>query len=312
MTVGVAGFPMARNGFIAQRLLNAGHRVVVFGEGADTERLVARGARPAATARELARCCETIFCCALSSQEIEQLLTSEDGLLAGAGAGTVLFDVTIMPPLTARRLGGLAAQTGVHYLETPASGGHRSAVETMSMIVSGDEAVFARHRKVLDDVAQPVTYVGAKGAASVIKLLNELLIMGFGAIVDEALTLASLAGIAGETLRQALLTMVAAPLVEAADGSPLGWRVPHSALPLGMAAKLNRDFTPDGSLTVATQVLMDLAALADASNFPAPMSTATAGVYRRALEAGLPDVAAATLLLRERLAGLGSTVIDGQ
>src|ERR1700730_2387005 len=118
MLVGVAGFPMPRNEFIAHRLLNAGYDLVVFGESQHTARLVECGAQPATTAKELAAVCEVIFCCAADSPGIEQLLTSADGVLAGTSAGAVLFDVTIMSPLTARRLESTAVRTGVHYLET--------------------------------------------------------------------------------------------------------------------------------------------------------------------------------------------------
>ena len=63
---------------------------------------------------------------------------------------------------------------------------------------------------------------------------------------------------------------------------------------------------------MSAKVLLEVTATAGALGLPAPVITAAASVYQDTLEAGFPDVALATLLFRERVAGLGHIVAAPQ
>ena len=59
-------------------------------------------------------------------------------------------------PHELERLAALAAMRGVATLECPVTGGvHKAAAGEITVIVGGDEAVFAAHRAVLEAMGEP-------------------------------------------------------------------------------------------------------------------------------------------------------------
>jgi 3-hydroxyisobutyrate dehydrogenase len=84
----------------------------------------------------------------------------------------------------------------VSTLEAPVTGGvHKAAACEITVIVGGDDEVFAAHRPLLEAIGRPVFHVGPLGKASVIKVITNLLALSNLVAVGEALMLAKLAGL---------------------------------------------------------------------------------------------------------------------
>jgi 3-hydroxyisobutyrate dehydrogenase-like beta-hydroxyacid dehydrogenase len=84
--LGVMGAPMARN------LLRAGHAVSVLSRSPEpVQRLVAAGAAAASTPAQLASRADVIVAMLPDEQVTASLLGGEDGLWAGARAGSILL-----------------------------------------------------------------------------------------------------------------------------------------------------------------------------------------------------------------------------
>jgi 2-hydroxy-3-oxopropionate reductase len=111
--------------------------------------------------------------------------------------------------VAARRLAERVAAAGGVMLDAPVSGGEIGAINaTLSIMVGGDVAAFAKVRPVLECMGNPerIVHVGAEpGSGQVCKVCNQMAIGGALAGVSEAMALARKAGVDPALVRQALL-----------------------------------------------------------------------------------------------------------
>ena len=83
------------------------------------------------------------------------------------------FDLSTNSPTLVRKISAAFAAKGAHMLDAPVSGGPAGARSgRMALWVGGDEAVFKRHKSVLDAMGDQARYVGPIGAGSVAKLVH--------------------------------------------------------------------------------------------------------------------------------------------
>src|SRR2546428_11292161 len=165
MKIGFIGLgAMGRH--MAANLIRAGNELVVHDVRQEASAPHRRaGAGWAETPREVAEATEVVFTSLPGPPEVEAVALGEQGLLAGLAAGKVYFDLTTNAPALVRRIHGLFEARGIHMLDAPVSGGPRGAeTRRLALWVGGDEAVFERHRPVLDAIGDQPYYVGPLGA----------------------------------------------------------------------------------------------------------------------------------------------------
>ena len=196
MKIGFIGLgTMGRH--MASNLIKAGHALVVN----DVRREAAAphlqaGARWADTPRELAQASEVVFTSLPGPPEVEAVALGDQGLLAGLAAGKAYFDLSTNAPALVRRIHAAFAARGVHMLDAPVSGGPRGAEsKKLALWVGGDEAVFTRHKPVLDAIGDQAYYVGPIGAGSVAKLVHNCAGYVIQTALAEVFTLGVKAGV---------------------------------------------------------------------------------------------------------------------
>ena len=142
---GTMGGPMAG------RLIDAGHQLTVYDVRPDAmSALCARGARPAENPAAVARSSEVVFSSLPGPAEVEQVaLDPESGVLAGLQQGGAYIDMTTNAPAVARRVAAACRARGLEMLDAPVSG----RPPTMTVMVGGDDAVFAKYRPLLAAMA---------------------------------------------------------------------------------------------------------------------------------------------------------------
>ncbi|HAM54077.1 MAG TPA: 3-hydroxyisobutyrate dehydrogenase [Candidatus Rokubacteria bacterium] len=196
MRIGFVGLgTMGRH--MAANLLRAGHTLVVHDvrrEAAAPH--LAAGAAWADTPRGAAEGAEVVFTSLPGPAEVEAVALGAEGLLAGLAAGAAYFDLTTNAPSLVRRLHAVFAARGVHVLDAPVSGGPRGAESRkLALWVGGDEAVFARHRPVLEAIGDQPYWVGPIGAGSVAKLVHNCAGYVMQTALAEVFTLGVKAGV---------------------------------------------------------------------------------------------------------------------
>jgi 3-hydroxyisobutyrate dehydrogenase len=198
--IGVMGRPMALN------LLKAGHHVTIFArhpEKAGVQEVLQAGARQAPSPRAVAMVSDMVITMLPNSPEVEEVVTGEQGILAGARRGLILIDMSTIAPATSRKLGELAAIQGVHFLDAPVSGGSQGAVNgTLTIMVGGEREIFEQARPVLEAMgkAEHIFYVGPQGTGEVVKLVNNILVGTIAASIAESFVLGVKAGVDVETM----------------------------------------------------------------------------------------------------------------
>jgi 3-hydroxyisobutyrate dehydrogenase-like beta-hydroxyacid dehydrogenase len=122
MHVGFIGLG-AMGSRMAGRLLAAHHDVVVYNRSRERTRpFEERGAKVAATPRELAADVDLVFSSVANDAALEQVMFGPDGAIAGTRPGVVLVEMSTVNPRTSRRLHQKALGQGASVLDAPVSG----------------------------------------------------------------------------------------------------------------------------------------------------------------------------------------------
>lgn len=194
--VGLMGHGMAKN------LVEKGHPLTILGHRnrAPVDDLIKRGAKEARSAKEVAEKSDVIFLCVTGATEVEPLVRGKEGIAAGARKGSIVIDTSTSEPTLTRALAEELALLGVTFCDAPLARTPKEAEEgKLGVMMGGDAAVFEKVKPILACFADTINHVGPVGAGHAIKLINNFLAMGYGAIYAEALTLARKAGIEPKT-----------------------------------------------------------------------------------------------------------------
>jgi 3-hydroxyisobutyrate dehydrogenase len=183
--------------YLASSLVRAGHTVAVTDLNRDLAApLLEAGAVWMDTAAEVAAASNVVFTCLPSPGVVDTVVTGPTGILAGLRPGATWIDNSTNDRSETLRLGALCEKRGVHMLECPVTGGvHKAAEGDITVLVGGDEAVFERHRHLLDAIGQPILYMGPLGNAAIIKVITNMLAFIHLVAAGEALMLAKRGGL---------------------------------------------------------------------------------------------------------------------
>src|SRR5436190_5692413 len=194
---------------IAARLLEAGHRVVVWNrDPAKTEPLVAGGAERAKTPAQAAGAAAATITMVSDPAALAAVTEGDEGVVAGLGDGALVQMSTVSPEAT-RRLAELAG--GI--VDAPVLGSI-SEVEagTLKIFTGGPPELLKRVRPVLADLGT-VLEVGSVGAGTAAKLVANTTLIGVIAVLGEAIAVGQRLGLDPATL---LDVLGATPLAEQA------------------------------------------------------------------------------------------------
>jgi 3-hydroxyisobutyrate dehydrogenase-like beta-hydroxyacid dehydrogenase len=183
---------------IARRLLAAGHDVTVWNRTQEKAApLENEGARVADIPAAVWQNATLVVTMVADDKALEAVTLGENGLFsAEAPSDAVVIDMSTVSPDASAHVAEAANAAGVDYVRAPVSG-NPSVVEAgnLSIIVSGDEPVFARVESVLRDIGPNVFYLGPGEQARVMKLALNILIAGTTELLAEALVLGEVYGL---------------------------------------------------------------------------------------------------------------------
>ncbi|GAB2781479.1 NAD(P)-dependent oxidoreductase [Halomonas shantousis] len=190
--VGFMGHGMAKN------IVEKGYSLTVMAHRnrSPIEDLVSRGAQEVEKPRDVAAVSDIVFLCVTSSREVEALFQGPDGLEQGLRPGSVVVDTSTSDPNSTLALAARLESIGVTLVDAPLGRSPKEAWEgELDTMVGCDARTFERIRPVLDTWAGRVVHIGSVGDGHKMKLINNFLSLGYGALYAEALTLASKVGI---------------------------------------------------------------------------------------------------------------------
>ena len=203
-TVGLIG--AGRMGMpLVGHLARKGFSVTVYDvDGTKKAGVEGRGARWAEGIRQLAEDSEVILICVGYDKELRDLL-ARSGDLGKAAAGTIVAILSTVHPRTVVELSKMAAERGVHVVDSTVCRGGKAADEgTLLSFVGGEPAVVEQLRPVLAAYSTDIVHTGGVGTAQVAKAANNMVMWSCLVANHEALALAKRYGMDPEQLREAL------------------------------------------------------------------------------------------------------------
>jgi 3-hydroxyisobutyrate dehydrogenase-like beta-hydroxyacid dehydrogenase len=168
--LGKMGFPMAR------RLIEAGHRLVVFDTRKEAvEGLVALGAEAASSPKQVADRTETVLASLPSLEASLDVATGAGGVIEGNRVKRFV-DLSTVGSRMAARIHDLLRGRNIVQIDSPVSGGVAGAEKgTLAVMVSGPRGEFEAIRPALEVIGK-VFFIGEKpGSGQTMKLANNFL-----------------------------------------------------------------------------------------------------------------------------------------
>ncbi len=273
---GLMGAPMAR------RLLAADLPVTVWNRtSAKAEALRAFGAQIAATAAEAASGADVAITMLDNGQVVTDVLFAQ-GVADALPRGSVLIDMSSIPPSVARDHAMRLEAAERHHLDAPVSGGTAGAeAGTLAIMVGGPDAVFERAKPVFEPLGRALR-VGPAGAGQIAKLANQTIVGITIGAVAEALLLAQKGGADPGAVREAIR----------------GGFAESRILDLHGKRMVDREFTPGAKVTTQIKDLETILATADEIGLDMPLTREVLSRYidlRDRLDGGGLDHAALIL-----------------
>ncbi|WP_280319009.1 NAD(P)-dependent oxidoreductase [Nocardia wallacei] len=224
MRVGFIGLG-SQGGPMARRIAESGYPTTLWARrAASLEPFADTPATTAGSPAALAARSDLVCLCVVGDDDVREVLTRDDGVLAGIAPGSIVAVHSTVHPETCRELAKVAAAQRVTLLDAPVSGGGMAAeAGTLLVMVGGDAEAVQRGRPVFETYANPIVHLGDVGAGQTAKLLNNLLFTANLATATSTLTLAGALGIdparLGEVITHGTADSFALGRVVAAGGT---------------------------------------------------------------------------------------------
>ncbi|MDX2265155.1 MAG: NAD(P)-dependent oxidoreductase [Hyphomicrobiales bacterium] len=191
--LGVMGFPMA--GHIR---VKGGHDLVVYNRNEAKAHAWAEkfGGRVAPTPAEAAANAQFVFCCVGNDDDLRSVTLGRDGAFHTLQPDAIFIDNTTASAGVARELHRAANDRGAGFLDAPVSGGQAGAENgALTVMVGGDQPIFARAEPIIAHYARAVRLMGPAGAGQLTKMVNQLCIAGLVQGLAEGIHFAQQAGL---------------------------------------------------------------------------------------------------------------------
>jgi 3-hydroxyisobutyrate dehydrogenase len=258
--LGIMGQGMAHN------LLKAGFELTVWNRTASKmEPLVDAGAQAGQSPADVAAQSDLIVICVSDTPDVEAVVTGENGVIEGARPGSLVIDCSTISPIVTKELAKMLAEREVAMLDAPISGGSEGAAQgTLSIMVGGEAEDFERALPVLEAMGKKITHVGASGAGQMVKLVNQILVVGHALAMSEALLFGQAGGV---DLRKALEAVSA--------GAAGSWMLSNRGPQI-----LERDWRPGFTIDLQLKDVRLVLDAADELGVPIPGTSLIFQLYR--------------------------------
>lgn len=202
MICGVIGLGDMGSG-LAKNLIKAGFET--WGLDLDPKRVAAfrdMGGLVASNVADVGTQCNAVFVMVMNGDQARDVILAQDGLVAQMKKGDAVILSATIKPHEARGLGAEMADSGVHLIDTPVSGGFPGAQSgTLTMMAAAPDDVLDRFAPVMEAVSANIHRVGTRpGDGQTVKACLQSLIGAQFSATFEAAALAAKAGVPGQVI----------------------------------------------------------------------------------------------------------------
>ncbi len=259
--LGVMGRPMA------EHLIDAGHTLHLSRVKENSQKLVARGGKSAASAKAVAEASDIVILMLPDTPDVEAVLFGPDGVASGLTEGKLVIDMSSISPVATKVFARRIEALGCDYLDAPVSGGEVGAkAASLTIMVGGQQHVFERARPLFEKMGKNITLIGGVGDGQTAKVANQIIVGLTIEAVAEALLFARSAGADPAKVRSALMGGFASSRILEVHGERMvteafepGFRIRLHRKDMTLAVDAARALDLSLPNTAATQQLMNAA-----------------------------------------------------
>jgi len=190
--IGRMGAPMT------SRLLAAGYEVTVFDTApAAVQALVTKGAKAAASPRDVADRAEIVFTSVPTPDIVRKVALGDDGIVHGSRV-RLYVDLSTTGPRASAQVGAAlaAASRPILMVDCPVSGGGAGAEKgTLTLMVAGPKPAAEEIEPILKELGRIYVCGDKPGQAQMVKVANNLMSVACMAVSCEMLVLGARAGV---------------------------------------------------------------------------------------------------------------------
>ena len=266
--IGKIGLPVADN------LIKSGYRVVGY-RRSSLDEFAKIGGVPARSAADVGAQADVVLTCLPSTEALDDVVHGAGGLIHSARPGQIVAELGSHPVHDKKRQIALLAERGVTFIDGEVSGTPGMVAARKAVVyLAGDAQACKKLETVVAGFTDSCLYFGEFGAASRVKLINNLLVAINIAATAEAMVLGLKAGVDVPLMIKAIATGSGGP-------TQFAIRAPWMA---------ERRFTPvQGSAGTLAHYFDMIADFAASVGVATPLLDCVAPLYRRCVEMGLGD-----------------------
>src|SRR5258705_13986534 len=191
---------------MAGHLIKAGPQLFVYTLGKVPAPVAGSSATVCPSARGVAERADIVFTMVPDTPDVEAVLFTENGVAAGLSKGKIVVDMSSISPIATKAFAQKINALGCEYLDAPGAGGEVGAKNaTLTIMVGGSEATFAKVKPLFELMGKNITLVGGNGDGQTTKVANDIIVALTIEAVGEALLYAAKAGADPAKVRQALM-----------------------------------------------------------------------------------------------------------
>ncbi len=189
--LGAMGYPMA--GHLAKNYdVCVYNRTHARAEKWTSEYAGTSAQTPAAAAKDA----DIVFACVGNDADVEQISCGAGGAFSSMRKDAIFVDHTTASASIARKLAQISADSGIHFLDAPVSGGQAGAENgVLTIMVGGEQSVFDVASPVMESYGRAVTLMGSVGAGQLTKMVNQICIAGLVQGLSEGINFAARSGL---------------------------------------------------------------------------------------------------------------------
>ena len=176
------------------RLLRKGFQVNVNNRDLSKSLLLEKkGAKLCNSPKDLADCSDFIITCVTNFEAVTRVFFHKDGIYDTENKNVIVSDFSTISPNESIYCYQKFKENNISMMSIPVMGGPNAALTgKLVPIVAGEETTFKKIKKVLEEVGNPVFYIGNKvGSANAIKLALNLNIGIIAMALSEGLLLSN-------------------------------------------------------------------------------------------------------------------------
>ncbi len=179
---------------IARRLISEGMELVVWNRTRD--KAMDLGMEIAPSPADLARQADVIFLSLFDSAAVREVLSGRNGMLEADLLGKLIIDTTTNHFDDVLSFHEACAEAGCRYVEAPVLGSVVPASQgNLVVLASGQAEAFDAARPFLEKIGKNMFFLGEPGLATKMKLVNNLVLGNFMAVIAEAVVMGEKTGL---------------------------------------------------------------------------------------------------------------------